>query len=328
MRILITGGQGFLGGALARSLVKDGKHQVTVTARRAAPELESIGIKVLHGDLRDAETAAMVTEDQDLIFHTAAKAGVWGSYSDYHAINVKATSDLLKGAQANGVPYFVYTSTPSVTFSGHSQIELDESTPYSKKPLNAYCKTKILAERDVLAAHNDKETRTLALRPHLIYGPNDPHLTPRLFKAAAAKRLFQIGDGNNRVDVTHIKDAVLAHLCVLDRLETEEIWGNAYFITSGKPILMWHWFQELLAWKGLPPVKHRLKVKTGVVIASALELLYRLLRIRSEPLLTRFTALQLGSTHTYSIEKATGLLGYQPTVDPYDNFDKQFEVQL
>ena len=324
MRILVTGGQGFLGNALVRALVGAGYDRVSATARRAEPALERLGVHVIHADLRDREAALAATVDQDVIFHTAAKAGVWGAFSEYHAINTLATSYLLEGAQRHGARYFVHTSSPSVTFAGHSEIDIDESAPYSPKPLNPYCFTKIQAERAVLQADDTTGLRTLALRPHLIYGPGDPHLLPRVFEAAANGRLVRVGDGMNRVDVTHIDDCVAAHLAVLARVEDPGIWGKPYFLSSGRPVLLWDWISHLLAWKGLPPIRRSIGARTAVRLGGLLEIIYRLLRLKGEPRLTRFSALQLGCSHTYSIAQARGLLGYSPQVDPNSPFEEQF----
>lgn len=322
VKILVTGGQGFLGAALIDALLEAGHTDITATARRAAPDLEARGVKVEFVDLRDREAAVAATEGQNLIFHTAAKAGVWGRFSDYHATNTLATDYLLEGAIKHGVSYFVHTSSPSVTFPGHSEIDVDETAPYSKRPLNSYCLTKIQSEKAVLAA-NSASLRTLALRPHLIYGPGDPHLLPRVFEAARKGRLVRIGDGTNRVDVTHISDTVAAHRAVLNQLNNEEIWGRPYFITSGQPILLWDWMEQILAWKGLPGVKKSVGLRSAAALGSAIELFYRLLRLKSEPPLTRFSALQLGCSHTYNIEQARSLLGYDPKVDPYAPFEQQ-----
>ncbi len=326
MRILVSGGQGFLGGALTRALVERGGHEVIATARRPAPDLEALGVTVARVDLRDREAVLPLGEGVDLIFHTAAKAGIWGAYSDYHDANVVATENLLASARQNTVRYFVHTSSPSVTFSGHSEVDIDETTPYSRAPLNPYCMTKILSEKAVLAAHGDGALQTLALRPHLIYGPGDPHLLPRVFEAAASRSgLIRVGDGLNRVDVTHIADTVAAHLAALDRREDAEIWGRPYFITSGQPVLLWDWLEQVLAWKGLPGVRLSLGLRKAVLLGTGLQWLYRLLRLSGEPRLTRFSALQLGCSHTYSIEQARQRLGYTPVVDPYSPFEQQFQ---
>lgn len=325
MKILVSGGQGFLGGALVRALVARGGYDVLATARRPAPDLEALGVTVAAVDLRDREAVLPLARGVDLVFHTAAKAGVWGRYSDYHGANVLATENLLEAARRHEVPHFVHTSSPSVTFSGRSEVDVDESAPYSTAPLNPYCLTKIVSEKAVLAADSPGRMRTLALRPHLIYGPGDPHLLPRVFRAAASRTgLVRVGDGLNRVDVTHIDDTVAAHLAALDRRDLSSAWGRPYFITSGRPILLWDWIEQLLAWKGLPGARRAIGLQKAVWLGMGLEWVYRLLRLRGEPRLTRFSALQLGCSHTYAIGQARDLLGFSPSVDPYATFDTQF----
>lgn len=323
LKILVTGGQGFVGGALVRALVDRGFTQVAATARRDAPELEALGVEVVRADLTSQEACRRALRGRELIFHTAAKAGVWGDEQSYHAINVEATQYLLEAAASWGCQYFVHTSSPSVTFRGYSVLNKDESAPYSAEPLNAYCRTKIASERAVLT---ERSLKTLALRPHLIYGPGDPHLLPRVFEAAQSGRLARIGDGGNFVDITHIDDVVQAHLAVLSRLEQEQIWGRPYFITSGKPVRLWSWLAHILKWKQLPPIRKTVSLPVAVRMGRALERVYRALRLSGEPPLTEFSALQLGCSHTYSIAQARGLLGYEPQVAPYDDFDAQFEL--
>ena len=201
----MTGGQGFLGGSLVQALVSLGFTNVAATARRAAPELEELRIEVVPCDLCNREQTLSATANRDIVFHTAAKAGVWGSESSYYDINVTATRFLLDGAKQGGVTHFVHTSSPSVTFQGKDSLDETESAPYGHKPYNAYCKTKIESEKLVL--QEPGSLKTLALRPHLIYGPGVPHLLPRVFEAAESGRLVRVGSGLNLVDVTHIKDA-------------------------------------------------------------------------------------------------------------------------
>ena len=324
LRILVTGGQGFLGGALVRALVSLGFSRVAATARRAAPELEELGVELVAADLSDDAQARAATQDRDVVFHTAAKAGVWGDFADYYNINVKATHSLLQGCKEHKVPYFIHTSSPSVTFQGGPSENETEDADYGHQPLNNYCRTKIESERDVLQTNG--ETRTLALRPHLIYGPGDPHLIPRVFEAAEKGRLVRVGDGLNRVDVTHVKDAVASQLCALARRDRPEIWGEAYFITSGVPIRLWSWLAHLLQWKGLPGASRSLSLGKAVLLGKGMERLYAALGKRDEPPITHFSALQLGCHHTYSIEKARRLLGYEPTVNPYHPFEQQFQM--
>ena len=326
LRILVTGGQGFLGGNLVRALVGLGFSNVAATARRKAPELEGLGIEVVGCDLCDREQVLAATGNRDIVFHTAAKAGVWGSEDSYYDINVKATEYLLEGAEQGGATHFIHTSTPSVTFQGGDSLKKDESAPYGKAPLNAYCKTKIDSERMVL--DEKRGLQCLALRPHLIYGPGDPHLLPRVFEAARSGRLVRVGDGLNKVDVTHIRDAVGSQLYALTKLTQPEAWGEAYFITSGIPIRLWSWLAHILQWNSLPGVRKSLSLKRASQLGALLERVYDRLGKTNEPPLTEFSALQLGCHHTFSIEKARHKLGYIPTVHPYADFDEQFHRGL
>lgn len=321
LRLLISGGQGFLGGTLVRALVALGFRKVAATARRDAPELERLGVEVVRCDLTRKEEAVNATRERDVIFHTAAKAGVWGSESSYEQINVQATRHLLEGAKQNGVEHFIHTSSPSVTFQGTSSELETEEAPYGRVPLNSYCRTKIQSEREVLETEGLK---TLALRPHLIYGPGDPHLLPRVFEASEKGRLVRVGSGLSQVDVTHIRDAVGSQLCALAKRQDETIWGEAYFITSGVPIRLWSWLAHILHWRRLPGVRRSLSLKQAVALGRALEKVWARLDRQDEPPLTEFSALQLGCTHTYSIEKAQRLLGYEPSIAPYDSFSGQF----
>lgn len=322
LRLLVTGGQGFLGGTLVKALCELGFSAVAATTRREAPELEKLGVEVVRADLCSRDDVFRATRDRDVIFHTAAKAGVWGSEASYHSTNVEATHHLLDAAEENGVRYFIHTSSPSVTFQGHDCQSEDERAPYGARPFNAYCRTKIESERAVLSRNGN--LRTLALRPHLIYGPGDPHLLPRVFEASKAGRLVRVGDGSNQVDVTHVRDAVASQLNALENRHREEIWGEAYFITSGIPISLWSWLQEILLWKGRPPISKGVNRRFAVFLGWALERFYGILRLEREPPMTQFSALQLGWSHTYSIEKARVLLGYEPQVRPHSDFEMQF----
>ena len=320
--LLVTGGQGFLGSSLVKALVALGFKHVAATVRREAPELEALGVEVVHADLTDREQVRTAVAGRRVVFHTAAKAGVWGDFDSYFRINVEATRHLLEAAAESGVGHFIHTSSPSVTFQGKPSEQKTEQADYGRQPLNPYCATKIESERLVL--EGDWGMRVLALRPHLIYGPGDPHLLPRVYEAARSGRLVRVGDGLNQVDVTHIVDAVGSQLCALSKLEDDSAWGEAYFITSGHPIRLWSWIAHLLHWQSLSPVKKSIPVSLGYRLGDILERIYSRID-RGEPPLTRFSALQLGLTHTYSIEKARRLLGYAPSVHPYAPFEEQFE---
>lgn len=221
MRVLVTGASGFLGGRLTRALLARGD-EVTVAQRSAVPALEELGARVVRGDLATPQVAEAAVHGQEVVFHVAAKPGIWGPEADYERANLTATEQLLTAAKAAGVARFVYTSTPSVVFSRDGHAGADESAPYGEDFLTAYPRTKAIAERAVLAAHAPGHFATVALRPHLIWGVGDPHLVPRIVQRARTGRLRIIGDGTNRVDLTHVDNAVAAHLAAEKALRQEE----------------------------------------------------------------------------------------------------------
>lgn len=310
---LVTGGGGFLGQALCRALVARGAI-VRSLARGDYPELKAAGIDVRRGDIANAASVINAACGCDVIFHVAAKAGVWGPYAEYHQANVVGTQNVLQACRQHGVKRLIYTSSPSVVYAGHDEAGLNESTPYPSTYLTHYPRTKAEAERLVLAA-NGPTLSTVALRPHLIWGPGDNHLVPRLIAKAKSGRLRRVGNGRNRVDTTYIDNAVAAHLAAYDRLSpTAACAGKAYFIANNEPRPLWELIDQMLACADLPPVRRSISATTAYTVGAILEGLYSLLMWQDEPPMTRFVARQLSTDHWYDLSAAINDLGYQPEV--------------
>jgi 2-alkyl-3-oxoalkanoate reductase len=209
----------------------------------------------------------------------------------------------------------VYTSSPSVTFDGHEQRGIDERAPYARRWLCHYPHSKALAEEEVLAANGTGDLLTCALRPHLIWGPRDNQLVPRLIDRARSGKLRRVGDGRNLIDMVYVENAAAAHLLALERLVPgSPVAGSAYFISQGEPVNCWQWIGELLALAGLPPVRRSVSLAVAWGMGAALEGAYALLRKQSEPPMTRFLAAQLGQSHYFNIERARREIGYQPRI--------------
>jgi nucleoside-diphosphate-sugar epimerase len=324
---LVTGGTGFLGRHLVERLLSEGR-AVTVLARRPAPDLEKRGVRCVPGDLVDADAVRSACRGAETVFHIAAKVGVWGRHDDFLRVNVLGTRALLEGCRTHGVRRLVYTSTPSVVYNGRDLSGVDESLPLTTACPSAYPLTKAVAEREVLAA-NTPELRTIALRPHLIWGAGDPHLVPRLLERAKAGRLRIIGSGRNRVDLVHVQNVVDAHLLAEQalssppdsefktpnsKLNPQPAAGRAYFITNGEPVVLWDWINSLLRALDLPPVTKRMPLAAATVLGAACEALWRTLPLQGEPPMTRFIAKELASDHWFDISAARRDLGYAPRV--------------
>jgi len=309
--VFVTGAGGFLGQAICRFL-RSVNIKVTGFARSEYPQLSQIGVTMIQGDVTDVNALAIAMKHCDLIFHVAAKAGVWGSKSDYFKPNVDGTKNIVNLCKEQGIKHLVYTSTPSVTFAGIDETGIDESQPYAKRFLNYYAESKALAEQVVLAANNDN-LKTVALRPHLIWGPNDPHLVPRVIERAKAKRLKLVGKEDKLVDTIYVDNAAYAHiLAALTLTEKKPVCaGKAYFISNDEPITMASMLNNILACAQLPPVTQRVPSMLAYGVGSLLEWFYLTLGKKQEPMMTRFVAKQLSTSHYFDISAAKKDFGYR-----------------
>lgn len=325
MKALVTGGGGFLGGALARRLLADG-HEVCVLGRNRYPEMEALGAKGIVADLADRARVLTACAGMDVVFHVGARAGLWGSFQDYYNSNVLGTVNVLDGCRESRVPRLVYTSSPSVTFDGQDHLGADERLPYPRRFLNAYSQTKAMAEKFVLKANGEHGVSTVALRPHIIWGPGDNHILPRLIARARQGKLLRVGDGSNRVDVTYVDNAVQAHLAAAERLEPgAPLAGKAYFLSQGQPVVLWDWVNQWLERLGIAPVRRSIPFRAAYALGAAMEKAYGLLRKTEEPRMTRFLACQLARSHYYNLEAARRDLGYEPAVGMSEGMDRTVE---
>ncbi|MFI0479676.1 NAD-dependent epimerase/dehydratase family protein [Actinomadura sp. 9N215] len=322
MRILVTGGGGFLGAAICRALAARGDTVHSLSRRRYAA-LDELGVTQHVADIRD-RTAVLAAADQcDAVVHCAAKAGLGGRHAEYEEINVDGTRNVLSACAHVGAR-LVHTSSPSVVHDGRDLEGVDESVPYARRFLAAYPRTKATAEQLVLAAAGNP-IPTVALRPHLIWGPGDPHFLPRL--AARRHRLWLLGTTDKLVDTVHIDNAADAHLLALDRLRPgSPLCGRAYFITQGEPCGFGEWVNSLLAAAGLPVVTRRLPVGPACVAAGLVELGCRLPGLRREPPLTRFLVNQAATAHWFDISAARRDLGYRPRVSTAEGLARLSEA--
>jgi nucleoside-diphosphate-sugar epimerase len=335
----VTGGTGFLGRRLVERLLTENR-AVTVLGRTPAPDLAARGVKFVRASLDDIAAVRAACAGVETVFHVAARVGVWGRYEDFFRTNVIGARAVLEGCRAHGVSRLVFTSTPSVVYNGHDLAGADESLPLTTDCPSPYPLTKAIAEREVLAA-NSPELRTIALRPHLIWGVGDPHLVPRILARARAGRLRIVGTSRNRVDMVHVDNAVDAHLAAERALSVCHVIrdipsvspgevchvlrdkpsgvrradGRAFFITDGEPVVLWEWINALLAAVGEPPVTRRVSLGAATAAGAVCETLWRALPLRGEPPMTRFVAAELAKDHWFDITAARRDLGYTPRVD-------------
>lgn len=306
-KIVVTGGGGFLGQAIVRQLLAQG-HQVASFSRNPHPDLETLGVDQLCGNIANAGSVKNALRGRDVVFHVAAKAGVWGTFEDYFRTNVTGTQNVITACRSCRVPMLVYTSSPSVVFDGSDMQGVDESVPYPSHYHAAYPQTKAMAEQSIMAAA-DEDLQTIALRPHLIWGPRDNHLVPRII--SRAKSLRRVGDGHNRVDTIYIDNAAFAHVLAMQALEQNPfVSGRTYFISDDNPIALWEMVNRILAAGGKPPVTRSISPTAAFGIGAILEWVYRSFGLAGEPKMTRFVARELATSHWFDISAAKRDLGY------------------
>lgn len=308
--IAVTGASGFIGGAVARALLARGD-RVRCLQRSEVPALQALGAEVGRVDLSaSADAVVRALDGAEAVVHVAARASMWGPRAAFVAANVDATAHVIAACRRIGIPKLVYTSTPSVVHHGGDVAGIDESAPTIERSPSPYALTKAAAERLVLAANGDG-LATVALRPHLVWGPGDPQLTARIIARARSGRLRLVGGGRKTVDACFIDNAVDAHLLALDRVGPGAACaGRAYFIAQGEPMAQKALIDGILAAAGLPPCERSLPAWLAWVAGAACEAAWTLTRREDEPPLTRFVANQLATAHWYDLGAARRDLGY------------------
>jgi nucleoside-diphosphate-sugar epimerase len=310
--VLVTGGGGFLGKAIVKQLIASDTFAVKSFSRHMYQELESLGVEQIQGDIRDSNRVEHACKGIDLVFHVAAKTGMWGKYNDYYQTNVIGTKNILNACQMHNVSRLVYTSSPSVIFDGSDAKGIDESALYPKAYHSLYSKTKAIAEQAVIKA-SGSHLRTIILRPHLIWGPEDTNLVPRII--ARAKQLVIIGNGDNLVDTLYIDNAADAHILAAAKLhENPDLSGKIFFISQDEPVYLWDMINNILKAGGHEPVKRKISKQVAFLAGALFELTFSILNIKKEPRITRFVAKELATSHWFDISAAKRDLGYVPKV--------------
>ena len=314
MKVLVTGGGGFLGSAIVKLLLERG-HSVRSISRNRYEFLDALGVEQVCGDLAELKAVVRAVEGCDAVFHVAAKAGVWGKWDDYYRANVLGTRNILEGCKTQRVRKLIYTSTPSVTFAGKDQAGVNESEVYPQTFLAHYPKSKAIAEQEVLAANGKSDLLTVALRPHLIWGPGDNHLIPRILQRKHEGNLRLVGSGANLVDSVYIDNAAAAQVAAMDALTADaDCAGKAYFISNDEPIAIKDLINKILAAGGMPAETKSVSPAVAYAAGCVLEAVYGILGLKNEPGMTRFVARQMSTAHWFDISAAKRELNYRPEI--------------
>ena len=309
MKIFLTGGSGFVGGAIAKSFAD--RHEIIALSRSEKSDavLKSRGANPVRGDLENV-TADMLA-DADAVIHSAAYVEEWGPWSVYEAVNVTGTERLLKAAKEAGVKRFVHVGTEAALFYGQHMRDIDETYPLAPQSPFPYSATKARAEAAVVAASDPAAGfETIVIRPRVIWGEGDKTILPVVKEMADAGNFAWIDGGRSMTSTTHIDNLVSA----LELALTCGKSGEAYFVVDGAPVKFREFLEPYLATAGVSLGEKSAPGWLVRLIANLTEPLFRLANSENPPPLTRFTAHIMSRDCTISDAKARAELGYAPVI--------------
>jgi len=305
-KILITGASGFLGGAIARSKQLQGQSLILNGRTFTDSSLFSYG-QVLKGDLCAHSTLHQLKdEDVNTIINCASKSSPWGNYESFHKANVISQENLIAFAEAKNVKKYIYISSPSSFFDYSDQINIPNDRKAPTSFVNAYAKTKYIAEQKLKAS----SLNYVILRPRAIIGAKDRVIMPRLIHAAASGRLKIFGNGSNVVDLTPLTN--LVHLIAKLTMQSTPLPNKAYNISNGKAIPLWPYINDTLEQLGYPRVRKKVNRRLGLAIGQGIELYHRWFKPDKEPVLTKYSVGTLSYSFSFNIEAARNELNYEP----------------
>ena len=304
----VTGGSGFIGGALVRRLLAEG-WAVRALARSESSEatLRELGAEPVRGDLEDAESIRAGAQGSEIAFHAAAAVLEWGPLEEFVRGNVTGTENALRGAREAGVRRFVHVGTEAALMVGQPLVNVDETAPLRPDSKAHYSATKAIAEQRVRAANEDG-FETVVIRPRLVWGPGDTTILPGLASAVEDGRFAWIGGGRHLTDTSHVDNVVEGLLLGAERGRP----GEAYFVHDGEPVEFRRFVTDLLATRGVTPGKRNTPPILARVAASALEGMWKMTRRDSAPPVTRLALWLASQECTIDISKAREELGYEP----------------
>lgn len=310
MKIFVTGASGFVGGAFTRAAVKAG-HDVLAMARseKSARTVEALGAKAVRCELGKVNPEQLA--GCDAIVHSAAFVEQWGSRAEFYAANVDGTTQLLDAAQQAKVPRFIHISTEAVLLYGQALHDIDENYPYPMSTPYLYSETKAEAERRVLGANRQGFT-TISLRPRMIWGPGDETLLPVAVQMVKSGGFMWIDGGRMRTSMNHIDNLVHAILLSLSRGRG----GEAYFVTDGEDMTLREFLGGYLKSQGLTPPDRSIPSWLTDNVAAAIEGIWKLLKLKPTPPLTRFASMVMSRECTLRIDKIRRDMGYEPQISP------------
>jgi nucleoside-diphosphate-sugar epimerase len=303
----VTGGSGFVGGALIRRLVRDGV-RVRALARsdRAAEAVRAAGAEPVRGDLDDAAALRRGTEGCEVVFHAAAKVEDWGDPADFERVNVQGTRNVVHAAREAGARRVLHVGTEAALLAGQPLVAADESLPLRPDSPAMYSSSKARAEAEVLTAPPGIET--VVVRPRFVWGAGDTTLLPQIVAQMRSGQWAWIGGGRHRTATTHVDNTVEGLVLAATRGRDRGVW----FVTDGGSVVFRDFVSDLVRTQGVDPPGRSVARPVGRAAGVVAEALWRALPLPGRPPVTRFATWVASDECTISIARARQELGYEP----------------
>ncbi len=340
LKILVTGGSGFLGKAIVKEILS-ASSPLNQSQVRIFDSRDIIGdmdkrIELVKGDIRNFEDINSACKDIDLVIHSAAIVD-WGTKSEkeVYDVNYVGTEHLIRACRENNISMLVYTSTLDTVISGKPLVDINENQPYPEKHLNMYCKSKYLAEKLVIK-ENSSTLRTCVLRPSDIYGEGDPYHIPPLIKMAKSGFYVRIGDGSAKSQHVYVGNMAHAHILAAKALieKNSKVYGEAYFITDAPGLNFFTFFDSLILGAGyrIWPRNVWLPKRLAHIIGAISEYIAILVRPIKYyiPKMSRFAVFYTCTDFTFSSEKANNDFSFVPKYSQKEAFQRttdSFRIQ-
>lgn len=308
-KVLVTGATGFLGKYVVEELVEHG-YQVRAFGRNRTigQSLVNASVTFIQGDLTNQEDLTKACQEMDMVVHAGALSTVWGPWEDFYQTNVLGTNYVLEACREAKIERLVYVSSPSIYAAPRDQLDIKESDAPQENRLNNYIRSKLASEK---LFKDSPDVSSVILRPRGLFGIGDTSILPRVLNLSQKIGIPLIGDGRQLMDMTCVENVALA---IRLALETPQAAGEVYNITNGEPRAFRNLIEETLRGLGYPIRYRKIPAPLVSAISSSLEFIYKNLKLKGEPALTRYTYYLLRYSQTLDISKAERDLGYRPKI--------------
>jgi dihydroflavonol-4-reductase len=323
MRLLVTGGTGFIGSHLAEEGRRRGADVVVLgltdrpEERANADRLAGQGVEVISGSITDPGLCSRASRGATHIFHLAVAMREGGKKDEFfETINLDGTRRLLEAAAEAGAERFVYCST--IGIFGHQVPGVSrEDSPLA--PGNVYERTKVAAERMVRELAPSRGLPFVILRPADVYGPRDERLL-KLFRGVSRGRFPLFGAGAGRRHMIYVDDVVSAFFLACDR---PEALGEALILAGPRPCTLRELIELVRRETGVSRFGIRLPLAPMLAAAAVVEDVCRVLHL--DPPIYRRRMDFFRSDSEFDTSRARRMLGWSPRVELEDGVRRTLE---